>query len=241
MLDFLTPGARARTALKRGAVSAGLFGLLATPVQASVNIPEGGAVPPDGVFVIHFQVFEGCDGAPTNAVEVTIPDAVRNPLPQGVPGWETEIETTAEGEDAERTVVRWSGGLVEPDEFVEFGLRARFPDEPDTTLAFPTVQTCGTVQNEWTGDQAPTVTLSPRVGPRGVIELDETVAQLNADVEALRTRLAGVDPVNLRSRVSDLEDGVGGIQDGVGELQGLVDQLAQAVEALQEPIEAAGS
>jgi uncharacterized protein YcnI len=234
MLDILAPGTRARTALMRGMLSAGLLGLLAAPVQASVNIPEGGAVPPDSVFVIHFQVFEGCDGAPTDALEVTIPDGVRNPLPQGVPGWETEIDTTVEGEDAERTVVRWTGGLVEPDEYIEFGLRARFPDEPDATLAFPVVQTCGTVQTELTGDEAPTVTLSPRVGPRGIIELDETVAQLSSDVEELDGRLAGVDPVNLRSRVSDLED-------AVGQLEETVEQLTQAVEELQDPVEADGS
>lgn len=234
MLDILSPGTRARTALMRGMVSAGLLGLLATPVQANVNIPEGGAVPPDSVFVIHFQVLEGCDGAPTDALEVTVPEGVRNPLPQAVPGWETEIDTTVAGDDDERTVVRWSGGLVGPDEFVEFGLRARFPDEPDATLTFPVVQTCGTVQNEWTGDDAPTVTLSPRVGPRGTIELDEAVTQLSSDVEELDTRLAGVDPVNLRSRVSDLED-------AVGDLEESVEQLAQAVEELQEPVEANGS
>jgi hypothetical protein len=33
-------------------------------------------------------------------------------------------------------------------------MRARFPDEPGATIAFPVVQRCGTVERAWTDDGA---------------------------------------------------------------------------------------
>lgn len=225
MLDTHAPRALTRKTLAGGLVSAGLVALLAAPAGATVNIPEGGAVPPDSSFVINFQVRDGCDGAAVDGLEVTIPENVENPLPESVPGWETEVTTMDEDGD-ERTVVRWTGGSIEPGEFMEFGLRARFPDEPDATLAFPAVQTCGEEQVEFSADEAPTVTLATRIGPRDLIDLQGAVEQLRTDLDDLDTRLSGVDPENLRSRVRELEDTV----------EELAEQLEAAVELVQEPV-----
>jgi uncharacterized protein YcnI len=238
----MTPMALTRTSA--ATLAAGALALLAAPVSA-VNIPEGGAVTPDSVFVINFQVNESCEGAPTDGLEVTIPDVVSNPQPEEIAGWDAEVVTLgAEGADAgdegsaERTVVRWSGGVVEEGAFQEFGLRARFPDDPGATIVFPVVQHCGLDELVFTeGDEerpAPTVTLAERFGPRDIAALSDTVAQmqeqadeLSAQIDELGAQVGSVDLPNLRSRVSDAED-------AIMELESSVDDLDQRLEAVEE-------
>lgn len=221
--------------LLRGGMAAGAVALLAAPVSA-VNIPEGGAVTPDSVFVIHFQVQEGCDGAPTDGLEVTIPDVVSNPLPEEVPGWDVDVveadPTSGDDGDASgQVVVRWTGGVLEEGAYQEFGLRARFPDEPGSTIAFPVVQRCGTVERAFTeGDDespAPTVTLTERFGPRDITELSDSVAQMQTEIEDLTAQVGSVDTPNLRSRVRDDED-------AIKDLDARVKDLEKQVKALEE-------
>ncbi len=235
--------------LVHSGLAAATLALFATPASA-VNIPEGGAVTPDSVFVIHFQVQEGCEGAPTDGLEVTIPASVSNPQPEQVPGWDVEVttqgadaagaqadaEATAESEDgsadAGLTVVSWTGGSVQAGAFQEFGLRARFPDDPGATIAFAVLQRCGLVERAFTAgddqDPAPTVTLSERFGPRDINALSDSVTQLQSDIEELSAQIGGVDMPNLRSRVKDNEDAVDDLEPRLTELQ-------EQVQALQDP------
>ncbi len=227
--------------LVRSAIAAGALSLMSAPVSA-VNIPEGGAVTPDSVFVINFQVQEGCDGAPTDVLEVTVPDVVTNPLPEDVPGWDVEVTTevadASEGDstdedDAVLTVIRWTGGPLEEGAFAEFGLRARFPDDPGAVIAFPVRQQCGTLERAFAeGDSqnpAPTVTLTERFGPSDIADLSDAVAQMQAEIEELADQIGSVDAPNLRSRVSDSEDAV---QDFDSRLKDLENQL-QSLEDSQ--------
>lgn len=200
-------------------ISAALALALAAPAAvANVNIPEGGAVTPGSVFVISFQAQEGCDGAPMDALEVTIPDEVSNPLPEDVPGWIVETETD---DDGEISLVRWTGGVMDVGTFLEFRMRLGFPDEPNATIAFPVVQRCGLTELE----SEPTVQLSPRFGPRDLIELSESQGALLAAVEELQARLADVDPVNLRARVSDTEAALESISERLDALEELITEL----------------
>lgn len=216
-------------------LAAGLLMLLAAPVEA-VNIPEGGAVTPGSVFVIHFQVQEGCDGAPTDALEVTIPESLENVIPEAVPGWQVETEVVVAEADEEEadprvTTVRWAGGPLADGAFMHFGLWARFPDEPDAVIEFPVVQRCGDVERAWTGADgdmpAPTVVLQPRIGPRDLLELSGSVSSLQEQVEELRSRLGDVDPGNLRTRVSDNES-------ALDELEGRLDELRRRISDLED-------
>jgi uncharacterized protein YcnI len=227
---------RATKALARGALAAGLTGLIAAPA-AAVNIPEGGAVTADSIFVINFQVQEGCDGAPTDALEVTVPASIQSPQPEWVSGWDVTVETVpAEGDDTEgeQTVVRWSGGSLPDGTFKEFGLRARFPDEPGATIAFPVVQTCGSVERSWTDDggemAAPTVTLNERFGPRDILDLRDGVVQLRTEFDELREQLGGVDAANLRSRVSDTERSLEQIAERLEAVEGSLEELTGSNE-----------
>lgn len=207
-------------------IGAGALLALGAPVgAANVNIPEGGAVTPGSVFIVNFQAQEGCDGAPMDTLEVTIPDVVDNPLPEDVPGWAVETET---GDDGEISLVRWSGGPLEEGRYLEFGMRMGFPDDPGATIAFPVVQRCGLAESP----SEPTVQLAPRFGPRDIIDLSESQEALAAEVDELRSLLGGVDPVNLRSRVSDNEAVIEDVTGRLDEIAGRLDELEQRLADL---------
>lgn len=221
------------TAAGLGAV---MLMVLAAPAQG-VRIPEGGIVPAGSTFVIHFQVHEGCDGSPTDALEVTIPASVGNPIPEAVPGWMVETETAVtegqEGVDAEPPIslVRWTGGPLEDGQFLEFGLRLRFPDEAGAVLEFPVVQRCGELEQAWTGtDEAfpvPAVVLAERLTERDLIALRESLDGLVTDVKDLRAQVGDVDAANLRSRVTDSES-------ATDEMIKRLDRLAERLSVLEE-------
>ncbi len=219
-------------ASRRVAVAVALATLLigaALPASA-VNIPEGGAVTPGSTFLIHFQVTSGCDGLPTNELEVTVPENVTNPTPEAMPGWELFVGVPANDEDqgaepddeGALTVVLWSDGSLDDGQLLEFGLRARFPDEQDAVIEFPVVQRCGDVESE----HAPTVTLTKRYGPSDVGELSATVARIDAEVQQLRSdvdqlqeQVGDVNVVNVRNRLKDTEKAVEDLDERVTALE----------------------
>jgi periplasmic copper chaperone A len=91
------------------------------------------------------------DDAGTTRVVLQFPESVVSASFQDVPGWERTVEMVPleepieeEGEEpiTERIGrVTWSGGTVEPGEFVEFGVSFQVPETPGEDLLFPTVQT----------------------------------------------------------------------------------------------------
>lgn len=219
---------------RRGILAGALASLMVTgAVPASaVNIPEGGAVTPDSVFLFHLRVTEGCDGLPMDELEVTIPEGVTNPKPEAVAGWDVEIEDPAdmdeemdeveaeEADDATEdgdedefvpTVVRWAGGELEDGLLLDFGMRARFPDTQDEVLEFQVVQRCGEIEQEF----APTVKLTTRYGQGEISALADSVDELRAEVDVLRAdvdkiqgQIGEVNVTGLRNRVVVLEDEV---------------------------------
>jgi uncharacterized protein YcnI len=199
------------------------------PAQAIITIPEGGAITPDSVYIIHFQVRDACEGAAMDSLEVTVPASVENPVPEAVPGWDVVVEPGTADEGG--TVVRWTGGPLEGGQFQEFGLWARFPDDPGGLLAFPAIQLCGSTEIVWEGTDgetpAPTVALAERVGQQDLQDLGDTVAELVTQVDELSERLADVNPTNLRARVTDAEN-------GLEQLVGRVSRLAGRIEALED-------
>lgn len=204
MIDLRRRLRRALTA----SIATALMMLVAVPASAdNVNIPEGGAVSPGSTFVINFQVQEGCDGLPTDTLEVLIPDTVVGPLAEDVPGWEIELET---GSDGDIEVVRWTGGAIADRAFLEFGLRVGFPDDPGAVIEFPVIQRCGSISET----SSPVVALATRFGPRDIIELSESVEALRSTVEEMQQTDAaqanrddrlGENIRELRERVDDVE------------------------------------
>ena len=132
--------------------------LLAGPVWAHVSANPG-EVPAGESAVIAFRIAHGCDGSPTTAVSLQIPDTVAGVTPEFVPGWTIETTTGPLSEPVElhgeavtegTREITWSGGEAIPDgTYFEFGVSMQLPDQPGETLYFPVVQTCESGETAW--------------------------------------------------------------------------------------------
>lgn len=161
MITHHTPGRHSaavfRTALTALALLTVLV-LLAAPAWAHVTANPGNA-PAGESAVINFRIGHGCDGSPTTAVSVQIPDTVAGVTPEFVPGWSIDTTTGQLSEPVElhgETVtdgtreITWSGGTPIPDDsFFEFGVSMQLPDQAGETLYFPVVQTCESGETAW--------------------------------------------------------------------------------------------
>ncbi len=139
-----------RTLTTAGLAAVGLLAL-AGPAAAHVT-PSETSAPAGSYLKFDLRVPHGCEDAGTTKLEVQIPEGITSVTPQVVTGWTIErtIEQLPEplddgngGQITERTsVITWTGGPLAHDQLEEFGLSVKLPDEPDTTLTFPTIQTC---------------------------------------------------------------------------------------------------
>jgi uncharacterized protein YcnI len=121
--------------------------LSASPALAHVTVQPNESTP--GAFArFVVRVPNERPDASTTKVEVEFPDLFFVSF-MDVPGWTRtvemrELDEPAEvfGEEVTEVVgtVTWSGGEVQPGEFMEFGFSARMPEET-TTLEFPAIQT----------------------------------------------------------------------------------------------------
>jgi uncharacterized protein YcnI len=123
-----------------------LFGALLLaplPALAHVTLGEPEAMP-GAHYIGHFKVGHGCDGSPTTALSITIPEGISRVEAQAKPGWKAELVR-----DGNRiSAVNFSGGRIAadaPDEFVVA------MDLPGTLgpLAFPATQTCEKGSESW--------------------------------------------------------------------------------------------
>lgn len=110
------------------------------------------------------RIPHGCNGGPTNAVEVQIPEGFFLVKPMPHAGWTLSTQKadyaktyTAHGKPFANGVVKitWSGGDLPDDWYDEFIFRGSLATDlaPGTMLYFPTVQTCPNGQNLWTAKQ----------------------------------------------------------------------------------------
>lgn len=117
----------------------------AAPALAHVVADPAVAVA-GGYQAVRFRVGHGCnDTGATTALRIEIPAIMESARPQPKPGWSLEI---ARGGDAKVIAVTWRGALP-ADQFDEFALFFKLPAGAQT-LYFPTVQTCGADEAQWT-------------------------------------------------------------------------------------------
>lgn len=147
----------------------GLAAFLAlTPSLAAAHIVADPGTAVAGAYQpVVFRVGHGCGSAATTAVRVEIPAEMASARPQGKPGWRLEIERS----DEKVSAITWRGEL--PDEqFDEFAILFKLPDAPGAYY-FPTVQTCGEQESQWTeipaaGERpshpAPSLVVAPKAG-----------------------------------------------------------------------------
>ena len=115
----------------------------ATPALAHVSVDPGEAKA--GAYqVLRFRVGHGCGTAATTALRIETPQSLASARPQPKPGWTLTIE-----KDGERVSALVWRGVLPADQFDDFAILAKLPAEPGV-LYFPTVQTCGADEAQWT-------------------------------------------------------------------------------------------
>jgi uncharacterized protein YcnI len=129
---------------------------LAAPAMAHVTLAEDTVVA--GRYAkLAFRVGHGCDGLPSRRVEIHMPDGFWVAKPQPKPGWVLAIRTrpvttaaTVHGKPVTEVVaqVTWEGGSLPDDQFDEFALMVRAPDEPgDRPIRVR--QVCDKGEHDW--------------------------------------------------------------------------------------------
>ena len=144
------------------ALAAGLATTLVAAAAASAHItiapPEA---PADGYATLQLQVPHGCDGSPTKAIRVQIPESVPSVTPQVHPGWEVMTKdgpkdaVELHGETVTRGVkeVVWTATDADPlpdDRLDLFGMSVKLPaGEAGDPVYFPTVAQCVKGEEAW--------------------------------------------------------------------------------------------
>ena len=155
--------------LKSLLAGAALIAALPSTAAAHVAADPGRASAGANQAVV-FRVGHGCGEAATTALRIEIPSEMASARPQPKPGWTLEIER----QDGTVTAVTWRGELPD-DQFDEFAMLFKLPDQP-ATLYFPTVQSCGADESQWTeipsaGERAshpaPTLVVTPKAAAAG--------------------------------------------------------------------------
>ncbi|KAJ3178993.1 hypothetical protein HDU87_003263 [Geranomyces variabilis] len=121
-------------------------------VQGHASINPKVAVPASSVNHA-IRIPHGCNGTATTRLEVTIPTNVTGLKPQQMPGWIT---------NSTLTTISWSNGTLNAEFYMDFGIIFSTPAAADgSIIPFPTMQYCGdgSINNTWTGDLAPKLTL----------------------------------------------------------------------------------
>ncbi|HWL58075.1 MAG TPA: copper chaperone PCu(A)C [Paracoccus sp. (in: a-proteobacteria)] len=129
------------------------FMLSALPVLAHASF-ETSEAPAGSTFKAVIRIGHGCDGKPTRALRVRIPDGFYDAKPMPKPGWQLKTVTgdyarpfDNHGTQMKRGVreIVWSGGELPDDWYDEFTFRGSVGPEvvPGSTIYFPTVQECG--------------------------------------------------------------------------------------------------
>jgi periplasmic copper chaperone A len=145
-----------KTVLSTLAAAVGL--LAAVPVAGAHIGTTPGEATAGSRAVIAFRVGHGCEDSPTTSLTIRIPAGVVFVTPEFVPGWNVAVKegklaspVVAEGETITEgvTEVTWTGGPLNPHEFMEFGISMLLPDTPGKALHFPTIQRCQKGQTAW--------------------------------------------------------------------------------------------
>ncbi|WP_300295536.1 DUF1775 domain-containing protein [Ferrovibrio sp.] len=147
--------------------------LSALPATAHV-VADPALAEPGSYFRTALRVSHGCGSSPTTAIRVAIPEDVVSVRPQAKAGWQVAIETRklaqpveiGHGQKADILVsaVSWSGGRLPNEQFDEFGLVLKLPNQPGAQLWLPVVQTCEGGETRW--EQIPAAGQSAHDLPR---------------------------------------------------------------------------
>ena len=132
--------------------------LAASPALAHLSL-ETTEAPAGSTYKAVIRVGHGCEGAPTTAVRVQIPEGVIAVKPMPKPGWTLETSIAAYPEPVQYRdttltegvrEITWSGGSLPDEWYDEFVFRAHLPEgQVGQIIYFPMVQECGSAVSRW--------------------------------------------------------------------------------------------
>lgn len=137
------------------ALAAALF-----PLAASAHVTlETQSAAAGSTYKAVLRVGHGCDGSPTTAIRVRIPEGMIAVKPMPKPGWElatreapyaTPVKYFESTLTQGVTEIAWTGGSLPDAWYDEFVFRGRLPDQPAGGMVwFPVVQECASGANRW--------------------------------------------------------------------------------------------
>lgn len=153
------------------------------PVAGAHTVADPDSGPAGRTLRTSFRVTHGCKGSPTVALTIRMPAGVISAKPMPKAGWTVEVKTEPletpvaglHGVTIRQAVteISWRGGRLENAQFDEFTVLVGLPNRPGETLYFPSVQTCETGANEWTGIPATGQSWHDLPGPAPFVRLLE--------------------------------------------------------------------
>lgn len=139
------------------AAAAALTAVSIGSAQAHASLEKREAAP--GGYKAVIRIPHGCDGQPTTAIRVELPEGYIDAKPQPKAGWDLAIETgdyaqsyKLHGRDISSgaKAVTWSGGSLPDDQYDEFVLSGTLSGVEDgQSLFFRTIQDCADTKIIW--------------------------------------------------------------------------------------------
>lgn len=162
----------AATALGAGALLA-----LISPVAAYAHVgvtPDSTSAGSDSVLTFEFS--HGCDGSPTTAFTIGIPDEIESVNPTLLAGW--SVETVTEADDRVAQVAYTADAPIEDGFRSTFEIRVMLPEDAEgERLEFPVLQTCVDGEIDWS--QSPADDGEEPENPAPAIEVTESTGDAN--------------------------------------------------------------
>lgn len=138
-----------KAALASVAVLGGAVLALAVPAVASAHV----GVSPDEITagdhgVLTFSFSHGCDGSPTSALRITMPEGLASVAPTVDGDWTIDVER---GDDGLVSAVTYTALTPVPNDLRgAVSMSIGLDEDTPTSLAFPVVQQCIDGATEWT-------------------------------------------------------------------------------------------
>jgi uncharacterized protein YcnI len=145
----MTTTTRLRRSLLIGS-AAGLVLAVGVPLAASAHVHvDPGTASAGSTETLTFAFSHGCDGSPTTALVIDVPDGVGNATPVVQGGWTISREI---GDDGVPTQITFTADVpVEDGLKATVALDALFDESAaDTSVAFPVTQLCAEGETAWT-------------------------------------------------------------------------------------------
>ncbi|MCP2637361.1 YcnI family protein [Microbacterium sp. HD4P20] len=144
------PRPRARTARLVIGAAAGIALAVGVPLAASAHVHvDPGTASAGGTETLTFSFSHGCDGSPTTALVIDIPEGVGNVTPIVQGGWTITREDAGNG--VPTRVVYTADTPIADHLKATVSMDVLFDEAAaGTTIAFPVTQTCATGETAWT-------------------------------------------------------------------------------------------